>query len=280
MTAELLLLILTVLVLLIASYSDLKTKEVPDWLSYGFVFAAVGVRAIYSFQNGWYFLITGLLGLAIAYLLALLFYYTHQWGGGDSKLLMGMGAAIGIAYPFNSSSFTLLWFLLSLLWSGAVYGLIWLLIVALKRRSCLMPELRNLLGRHKNIHLSVGFASLLLFSGGMFVNALLYILVLMAALYYLLLFLVAVQYCCFVSERETGALVEGDWLAEDVIVHGKTIVKKKTLHKEDIQKLRDKNISSVTIKEGIPFVPSFLIAYLLLVFGKNFLPVIIESVLG
>ena len=51
MTAELLLLILTVLVLLIASYSDLKTKEVPDWLSYGFVFAAVGVRAIYSFRT-------------------------------------------------------------------------------------------------------------------------------------------------------------------------------------------------------------------------------------
>ena len=280
MTAELLLLILTVLVLLIASYSDLKTKEVPDWLNYGFVFAAVGVRAIYSFQNGWSFLITGLLGLAVAYLLALLFYYTHQWGGGDSKLLMGMGAAIGIAYPFNGSSFTMLWFLLSLLFSGAVYGLVWLLVVALKKRSCLAPELRSLLGRHKKIHLGVGFASLVLFSGGMFISALLYVLVLMVALYYLLLFLVAVQYCCFVSEQETKSLVEGDWLAEDVVVHGKTIVKKKTLHKEDIQKLRDKNISSVTIKEGIPFVPSFLIAYLLLMFGKIFTPVIVRSVLG
>ena len=64
--------------------------------------------------------------------------------------------------------------------------------------------------------------------------------------------------------------MEGDWLAEDVIVHGKTIVKKKTLHKEDIQKLRDKNISSVTIKEGIPFVPSFLIAYLAAGVWKKF----------
>lgn len=280
MTPELLLLILTVLALLIASYSDLKTKEVPDWLNYGFVFAAVGIRAIYSFQNGWSFLITGLLGLAVAYLLALLFYYTHQWGGGDSKLLMGMGAAIGITYPFNSSSFILLWFLLLLLLSGAVYGLVWLLVVALKRRSCLVPELRSLLGRHKKIHLSIGFASLLLFSGGIFVSSLLYLLVFMAALYYLLLFLVAVQYCCFVSERETKVLVEGDWLAEDVVVHGKTIVKKKTLHKEDIQKLRDKNISSVMIKEGIPFVPSFLIAYLLLIIGKDFLPLLIERTIG
>ena len=232
MTAELLLLILTVLVLLIASYSDLKTKEVPDWLNYGFVFAAVGVRAIYSFQNGWSFLITGLLGLAVAYLLALLFYYTHQWGGGDSKLLMGMGAAIGIAYPFNGSSFTMLWFLLSLLFSGAVYGLVWLLVVALKKRSCLAPELRSLLGRHKKIHLGVGFASLVLFSGGMFISALLYVLVLMVALYYLLLFLVAVQYCCFVSEQETKSLVEGDWLAEDVVVHGKTIVKRRLFIKK------------------------------------------------
>ena len=47
----------------------------------------------------------------------------------------------------------------------------------------------------------------------------------------------------------------------------------KTLEKEDVWKLRfmerEKKIKQVLIKEGVPFVPSFLFAYLLLVFGSK-----------
>ncbi len=280
MTAELFLIIVTLGVLLAASISDLRTKEVPDWLNYGFVFAVLGIRALYSFQEGWEFLLSGLLGLAVFYLLALFFYYTNQWGGGDSKLLMGMGAAVGITYPFDQSSFYLLWFLLALLFAGGAYGLIWLTVVAFRRRHCLLPELRVMLGKNKTIHLGVGFASLTLLGAGMVVNSLLLILVFGVALYYLLLFLVAAQNCCFIAEKETTSLTEGDWLAEEVIVHGKKLMKKKTLTKKDLEKLRKENISSVLIKEGIPFVPCFLIAYLLIVLGKDLIPMIVESALG
>ncbi len=271
---------LILLVLAGASYTDLRTKEVPDWLSYGFLLAALGVRGISSFQEGWPVLASGLLGFAAFYVLALLFYYTHQWGGGDSKLLMGMGAALGIPYPFTEASFTPLWFLLLLLFSGAMYGLLWLGVLAIKRRNCLLPELRSLLGKRKKWHLSIGFSSLLFLGAGFFVNSLLLIVTLLVALYYLLLFLVAVQSCCFISERDTKDLTEGDWLAEEVVVHDKLVLKKKTLNKEDIEKLHKHKISSVLIKEGIPFVPSFLIAYLLLLFGKDLVPLVIGRVLG
>lgn len=280
MTPELLLMFVALAVLAAASISDLKTKEVPDWLNYGFVFAALGIRTIYSFQEGWHFLLSGLLGLALFYLLALFFYYTNQWGGGDSKLLIGMGAVLGITYPFDQSSFTLLWFLLALLFAGGAYGLIWLTVIAFKRRNCLLPELRILFGKHKRFHLGVGFASLFVFGAGVFVNSLLYLLVFAVALYYLLLFLVAAQNCCFIAEKETKALTEGDWLAENVVVHGKRLMKKKTLTRKDIDKLHRENVSSVLIKEGIPFVPCFLIAYLLIVLGKDFIPMIVEGVLG
>ena len=271
---------LIVTVLFIASYTDLRTKEVPDWLSYGFIVAALGVRGIYSFQDGWEVIVAGLLGFAAFYLLALLFYYTHQWGGGDSKLLMGMGAALGITYPFAESSFTPLWFLLLLLFSGAWYGMIWLGVLAIKRRNCLFPELRSLIGNHKKLHFSIGFGSLLFFGAGFFVNSLLLIVTLLVALYYLLLFLVAVQSCCFISERDTHTLTEGDWLAEDVVFNGKKVLKKKTLAQNDIDKLHNHKISSVLIKEGIPFVPSFLIAYLFLLFGKDLLPMVLGRVFG
>lgn len=280
MTPDFLLMAVALIVLAAASLSDLRTKEVPDWLNYGFVFAALGIRTLYSFQEGWHFLLSGLLGFAVFYLLALFFYYTNQWGGGDSKLLMGMGAALGIAYPFQEASFTLLWFLLALLFAGGAYGLIWLSVVAFKRRNCLLPELRMLLGKHKKVHLGVGFASLFVFGAGVIVDSLLFILVFAVALYYLLLFLVAAQNCCFIAEKETKHLTEGDWLAEEVVVHGKRLLKKKTLTKEDIGKLVKGNISAVMVKEGIPFVPCFLIAYLLLLFGKELFPAVIGRVLG
>src|SRR3989338_4025052 len=245
---EVLLAALVLLVLVIDSYTDLRTKEVPDWLSYGFIATALGFRAIYSFQDGWQVLASGLLGFAAFYLLALLFYYTHQWGGGDSKLLMGMGAALGITYPFAQASFTPLWFLLLLLFSGALYGLVWLGFLAVKRRNCLFPELRSLLGNHKKLHIGLGFSSVLFLGAGFLVHYLLLVVTMLAVLYYLLLFLVAVQSCCFVSERNTESLTEGDWLAEDVIVHGKKVLAKKTLIKSDIEKLYQHKISSVLVK--------------------------------
>ena len=277
---DVLLVAIILVVLVIASYTDLRTKEVPDWLSYGFIVAALGIRGIYSFQEGWQIFVSGLLGFAVFYLLALLFYYTHQWGGGDSKLLMGMGAALGIAYPFSEISFTPLWFLLMLLFSGAVYGMVWLGVLAVKRRNCLFPELRSLLGDHKKLHLGVGFSSILFLGAGFLVHYLLLIVTMLAVLYYLLLFLVAVQSCCFVSERDTKTLTEGDWLAEEVIVHGKKVLAKKTLSNSDIERLHHHKISSVLVKEGIPFVPSFLLAYLTLLFGKDLVPVVIRGVFG
>jgi len=277
---ELVLAGLVLLVLLVASYTDLRTKEVPDWLSYGFIIAALGIRGLFSLQDGWQIIVSGLLGFAGFYLLALLFYYSHQWGGGDSKLLMGMGAALGVSYPFSNASFTSLWFLLLLLFAGAVYGMIWLGVLAIKRRNCLYPELRSLLNNHKNIHLSVGFGSLVFLGAGFLVHSLLFVVVLLAALYYVLIFLVAVQSCCFISEKDTKTLTEGDWLAEDVVIKGKKLFSKKTLSQQDIDKLHQHKISSVLIKEGIPFVPSFLIAYIILLFGMDFVPVVMGRMFG
>jgi len=277
---ELILAGLIIVVLAVASYTDLRTKEVPDWLSYGFIMASLGIRGLYSLQDSWQIIVSGALGFAAFYLLALLFYYSHQWGGGDSKLLMGMGAAMGISYPFSQLSFTPLWFLLLLLFSGGVYGMVWLGVLAVQRRHCLIPELRSLLRHHKKIHLGIGFGSVLFLGAGFFVNSLLFVIVLFVALYYILIFLMAVQSCCFITEKDTKALTEGDWLAEEVIVKGKTVLKKKTLTQHDLEKLTHHRISSVLIKEGIPFVPSFLIAYIILLFGMDFVPVVMERIFG
>jgi len=85
------------LVLLIASYTDLKTREVPDWVNFGLIGIGFGVNLLFSiifFKIN--FIIASVVGFAVFFALAWIMFYTGQWGGGDSKILMGLGAVIGI----------------------------------------------------------------------------------------------------------------------------------------------------------------------------------------
>ena len=69
----------------------------------------------------------------------------------------------------------------------------------------------------------------------------------------------------FIVERSVNELVEGDWLAEDIIYNGKVIIGKEKpyIDKEDIELLKKLKIKKVKIREGIPFVPAFLISYII-----------------
>ena len=59
-------------------------------------------------------------------------------------------------------------------------------------------------------------------------------------------------------------LVEGDWVLEEVKVGKKVLVAAKYgITKEQIAELKKAKVKRVLVKEGIPFVPSFLLAYIL-----------------
>jgi len=261
--------VITILVLLVASYTDIKTREVPDWLSYSLIFSALGIRAIFSVESGWNILLSGVLGFAVCFAIAYLFYYTSQWGGGDAKLLMGMGAMIGIAYPFSTDSFNLLLFFLALLFIGAAYGLLWMLMLAVRKGKLFWLDFKHTVKAYNKLQLGLLISTLLLFVLVLFYSFIWPILFFPLGVFYLFLFINTVEKTCFLKKVHVNDLTEGDWLAEDVNNHSKLILKKKTLEKEDIQKLKESALKEVLIKEGIPFIPSFLLAYLLLVFGKN-----------
>ena len=74
---SIILITITFIVLLIASYIDIRTREVPDWLNYGLIFTAFGIRIIYSFSLGWEIILSGILGFIVCLGLAFLFYYTN-----------------------------------------------------------------------------------------------------------------------------------------------------------------------------------------------------------
>jgi len=136
-------LIITIIWLLIATISDIKTKEVPNWITYSLVIIAL---AIYSFKSIHYHtfkpILTSLIGLVVFSILGTLMYYSKQWGGGDTKLLFGLGAALP-DYPLilndiltpnlNIPFLSILY--LNILLIGSIYGLIRVIQVKIYNRS-------------------------------------------------------------------------------------------------------------------------------------------------
>jgi len=252
--------------LIIASYTDLKKREVPDWISYGLIFSALGVRLLYSINYGWEILITGFLGLITCIILAYLFYLTNQWGGGDSKILMGMGAVIGLDYDLQ-----LIFFFLGLLIVGAAFGLIWCLILAIKKRIAFIKEFKEIITKTKKWQIiSIVSSGVFLILTLIYYQLLWLLIPFPIGMYYLLVFAKATEKSCFTKKVEVKNLVEGDWLAEDIIISPqKTISAKQSLNKQDLRQIwqlnSEKNISPILIKEGIPFIPAFLFSYIILI---------------
>jgi len=271
--------------LIIATITDLKTREVPDWLSYGLIAIGLGVNLIFSFAYGnYWFFVNSLAGFTLFLAVALIMFYTGQWGGGDSKVLMGLGALIGFdfrltKFPFMAS------FLINILVVGAVYGLMWSLFLVFKNWKGFYREFRKKLHSAKVVRLKgavIIFVVLMLalsfFTKETAIRPLLFALALLVLLtFYLWVFVKAVEKICMLKSITPDKLTEGDWIAKDVKHNGKYICGPKDLgiEKKQIRQLvklyKLNKIKRILIKEGIPFVPSFLIAYIITLVWGNLL---------
>src|SRR3989338_4524042 len=89
------------ILLFVATITDWRTREVPDWINYTGITIGIGVRSIWTVNAGdWTVFGAGISGLLLMYLIGALMYYTGQWGGGDSKAGMAIGAIVGF-WPFE-----------------------------------------------------------------------------------------------------------------------------------------------------------------------------------
>jgi len=272
--------IITLSILVIATYSDIRWRMSADWLSYALLFSALGVRALFAIELGWQLFISGVIGTLLFFFIALVFYYTKQWGGADSKILMGMGAVIGADFIFIQDAWELLFYFILVLLVGAIYGLIWSIGIAIMRRKAFKKSFKKLLKGHKKEHLLSYFFTILLVVAGLFIPVLLILAIFPIFAFYLFLFAAAVEDSCFYKTVHAGILTVGDYVAEDIMSGKKKIFHAKTVDKKDIRKLMhleaEDRIDNIIIKEGIPFIPSFLFAYLLLLFAQDFLAMLLR----
>ncbi len=260
--------------LLIASVSDIKTTEVPDWLNYSLIIIGLGVRLLYSTVTfDWSIMLYGLAGFGIFFAFSCMMFYTGQWGGGDSKLLMGIGALLGFNFTLEAPIFI---FLINLFLAGAVYGLVWTLFLAVKHRTKLLKDVKGRLQQEgvKKLRMAVLMLMLAFIILSIFVaDPILKTTVLVTALlcvvmFYLWIMIKSVEDTCMLKWVSPRKLTEGDWIAKDVKVKAKYICGPKDLgvEKKQIKKLIKLKVKKVLLKQGIPFVPSFLIGFIVMMF--------------
>jgi Flp pilus assembly protein protease CpaA len=258
--------IITLIVLFIASYTDVKTREVPDWLSFSFMIIILLLQILFSIEYGWKVIISAIIGLFVYFLLALLFYYTDQWGGADSKLLIGMGLVLGADFIFGRKQYDLIIYLVLLFLFAAFVGLFWSTILAIKYHKKFTHSFGKLLTEYKKEHIGVAAATFVMVVLGFFVHEYIFLIALFPLIaYYAFVYLHSIEDSCFIKQIMPHKLTLGDWLYKDVKIGRKTIVASKTLEREDIHRLMqleaEDKIKTVEIKEGIPLVPSFFLAY-------------------
>lgn len=281
MFADLILLILALVSLIIASIIDVKIKEVPDWLSYNLIFSAFIIRLMASvvYKDYLYF-IYAVIGFTALLAIGTLFYYSKQWGGGDSKLLMALGVVFATKpyfTPENSFPFLLI-LVFNILLIGAVYGLIWSFILIIKNwqkfkiRFRIKIRDKKVKFAEKIIALFIAISISLLFIIKDNFSRITIIALIGIIIVYLYLWIAvkSVESLSMYKTIPVENLREGDWIAKNIYVRKQLVYKRNSgISKEDIQKIINSSVKTITIKEGIPFVPPFLIGTILsIITGK------------
>src|SRR3989338_1270519 len=131
-----------ILWMIFAVIQDIKTTEISNWLNFSLIGIGLVYRAFYSsFVKDWIFLVSGLLGFAVFFVLAYGFYYARAFAGGDAKLLMGFGVILpyGDFYELFLAGGI---FIFSLFLLGAIYSLVYSIFIVFKKKEKFKKEFK------------------------------------------------------------------------------------------------------------------------------------------
>ena len=209
-------------------------------------------------------------------------YYTKQWGGGDTKLLIPLGIIFS-TYPelnyFNpilNFPFPMI-LLINIFVIGTLYCLFYSFYLAIKHKERFIKEFKkNEFKKAKIIAvilaLSLVIITIYLPYPRNILSLLLSLIILITP--YLIAFVKSVEKGCMFEKISVNKITEGDWVAENIYNNKKLILSKHNLGvtKKQIEVIK-KLKKDVLVKNGLPFIPSFLIAVIVsLIFGSLFFP--------
>lgn len=258
--------VLALIWLVFASVHDVRTTEVPDWLNFSLIAFALGFRFFYSlFSLGNFnFFFQGLIGLGIFFVLGNLFYHGKMFAGGDAKLMIALGTILPFSFSLIENLKLFVVFLLIFFLIASVFGISTSVYFAIKNKQNFKKEFIKTYQKNKKISLIVQALALVVMALGLINQQELFYLGIFVFLSPLLFnFAKSVDEACMVKLVDSSKLIEGDWLYKSISVGNKKILAKwDGLSKQEI-KLIQKYKKSVYIRKGVPFVPVFLISFVI-----------------
>ena len=301
--------VISAVVLFIASITDLNRREVPDTISYGFIILMSLITAYLFFTiKDVNYVLNVFFSFIIFLIIALLLFYSNLFGGGDAKLLMGLSFSLPLLiFPFNK--YYLLdnlmkslgvSFLIDSLFVGGLYGLGYAFYLAFRHWDKFKKKFDKLIKKHSLLFrlFLLSFTLLLIvtlillkrnsadISLILAFTLLTFSSLLAVVVLPLYVFMKAVDEVVLTRRIAPKKLVEGDWIIEQVKdENGKIIVSNRDngVSNEQIKKLKELYskgiIKTVKVKDGIPFVPSIFLTYLLVILLHDNLLIALSKVL-
>ena len=180
--------------------------------------------------------------------------------------MVSLGAILPFSGIFSVNLNIFLCFLLIFLFAAAIYSIISIIYFSLRNFKDFRKEFSVQLRKNKKLLYPILFLGIIVMILGFFENLFFIFGILIFILPYFYVYVKAVDECCMIKEIKTSQLREGDWLYKDIKI-GKKIIKAKWegLKKEEIKKLK-KKYKRIKIRQGIPFSPTFLISFLILIY--------------
>lgn len=262
------LIILAIIWITGAVLQDLKRREVDNLWNFSLIFIALAYRAsVSAFTGNNWFIINGLIGLALFFILQNIFYYSRLFAGGDAKLLMALGPILPFSYSWAINFKIFGYFILLFMVCGSIYALLYSIGLTIKYHKNFSREIFKQLKMHKKIFIfSLIFAIIWFIFGSLIDIKLGFIGIIVLLFPVLFTFAKAVEESCLIREVHSSNITIGDWLYKDIIVNGKKIKASwDGISSRELKQIR-KSKKRYKIKYGIPFTPSFLFGFLSLLY--------------
>jgi len=275
-----LVMVLAILFLFLGSVQDLKTGEIPEKISIGFIISMLLIStgsAVIDSNPG--YLIDPLLVGAGFFLIGYVLFYLGQWGGGDVKLVAGVGLCLGYLsnyplmpkglFPYYATYF------INLLAIAFPYATVYGVYLG-SRVPETGKEFRRLLGDWKTrAAIAASFLPALLakYYG---LGSLAGIYLAVPFMFIIAFYLKAVEMKALQKTIQVKDLKLWDVVAEDLVVEGKTIASKRDIEgltEESLMKVKKlseegKIGKEIRIKWGIKFAPVLLLSFISVFYGN------------
>lgn len=250
----------------IGMVQDLRRREVDNWLNFSLLLFGIVVFVFEAlFVSDWSIVVQGLFVLFLGFVCMHLFYFMRVFAGGDAKLLFALSPFF-IGTTFLQTAVQFFVFVLFLFFSGGMYGLVYSFVLFARTYKDSSKRIKDYLVKYQFwwfVLLGIVFIGVFFFVK---VQLLLVLGILIIVFPFLFSFAKGLEEIVMIKAIDPKQVRLGDWLSQDVKV-GKQVVKSTFdgVTKEELVILQ-KSKKKILIRDGIPFVPGFLIAFLLYYF--------------